>query len=220
MSKLAKTNKTGQFNRSGVVHYRVDERQDGGTMVMLTVDFERAPTPEHTYVADFVEVSRADSDVLIVFGKIDFPGQKSLRNKVEIYFPFRPFVYQLWRSSRVLHQQIQDSAVERAIAAKDCSAISSQAEKVQTLVANNALIVITGGQCMFDFFLIAAKDLWLKTRKGDPLNMDALVRVYSSEPILLRFLDRCDAIAQELIRDLDLTDLEDIDENVESIELR
>ena len=76
-NKLARTNRTSQFNRSGSVHYRLEQREDGAAAVMLTVDFERAPTPEHTYVADFFEISRAESDVLIVFGKIDLPGAKA-----------------------------------------------------------------------------------------------------------------------------------------------
>jgi hypothetical protein len=218
-SKIAKTNRTSQFNRSGSVHYRLEQREDGAAAVTLTVDFERAPTPEHTYVADFFEVSRAESDVLIVFGKIDLPVAKSLRNKIEIYFPFQPFVYQLWKSSRQMHELLVKSATEKGYVAAGTSAITSATDKVQTLATNNALIVMGGGQCMMDFFLIAAKDLWIKTRKGDPLNMDALVRVYLNERLLLGFLDRCDAIAQDLVKELGITFAEDNDEDLELVDL-
>jgi hypothetical protein len=218
-NKIVRTNRTSQFNRSGTVHYRLEQHEDGAAAVMLTVDFERAPTPEHTYVADFFEVSRAESDVLIVFGKIDLPGAMSLRNKIEIYFPFQPFVYQLWKSSRQMHEMLEKSATKKGYAVADPSRITSATDKVQTLATNNALIVIGGGLCMIDFFLIAAKDLWIKTRKGDPLNMDALVRVYLNERILLGFLDRCDVIAQDLIKELGITFAEENDEDMELVEL-
>ncbi len=61
------------------------------------------------------------------------------------------------------------------------------------------------------FFLIAAKDLWLKTKKGDPLNVNAIVRVYMSEQVLLGLLNRCDELAQALKVELDLPGLEDND---------
>jgi hypothetical protein len=87
---------------------------------------------------------------------------------------------------------------------------------VQTLAANNALIVMSGGQCVMDFFLINAKDMWLKTRKGDPLNLDAIVRVFMSEHILLGLFSRWDEVAETLKGELDIPITEDDDEVVES----
>ena len=55
-TKLAKPSKITQFNRSGSVHYRLNQSEDGWSSVALTVDYERVPVPDHTYVADFVEV--------------------------------------------------------------------------------------------------------------------------------------------------------------------
>lgn len=218
-NKIVRANKSNQFNRSGSVHYHVEQRDDGSSAVTMMVDFERAPTPSHTYVADFSAVSRTESDVLIVFGKINLPVAKSLRNKIEMYFPGQPFVYQLWKSSRKLHEMLLKSAAEKGNIARNPDVATSETEKVQTMAANNALIVVGGGQCMIDFFLVSAKDLWIKTRKGDPLDMEALVRVYLNERLLLEFLDRCDAIAQELVGELGITVAEDDDENVELVEL-
>ena len=214
-----KQNKISQFNRSGNVHYRVEQRDNGETGLMLQVDFDRAPEPDHSFVADFVEVSKTEADVLIVFGKIDLPSGKKLRNKVELYFSFTPFVHQLWRSSRRLHAALANSMEQRGDVAKDSSGISSETEKVMTLVTNNVLIVQASGQCLLDFFLISAKDLWVKTRKGDPLNVEGLVRVFINEHLLLEFMNRCDEIAQGLVKDLDITFSEDDDEVMESIAL-
>ena len=214
MNKLAKT---AQFNRSGNVYYRLDQREDGQSVVTLSVDFERVPVPESSYVADYFEVHRTDADVVMVFGKKDFPSETKLRNKIEIYFPFHPFVHQLWKSARKMHKAMQETFEKKGKTAKAPGTVTSPVEKVQTLAANNVLIVMSGGQCAMDFFLIAAKDLWLKTKKGDPLNVDAIVRVFVSEHILLGFLNRCDELAQELKPELDFPVMEEDDEVVESV---
>jgi hypothetical protein len=216
MNKLAKMN---QFNRSGTVHYRVDQREGGISAVSLSIDFERVPEPDHSYVADYFEVHRTDADVLMVFGKTDFPSETELRNKIEIYFPFHPFMHQLWKSSRKLEQSLQDGFEKKGKTAKSQGQLLGHGVKVQTLTANNALIVNSGGQCVMDFFLIAAKDIWLKTQKGDPLNVNAIVRVFMSEHILLGLLKRCDEIAEELKNELEIPVGEDDDETLESLEL-
>ena len=216
MNKLAKTN---QFNRSGNVYYRLDQLEGGESTVTLSVDFERVPVPENSYIADYFEVRRTDADVMMVFGKKDFPSETELRNKIEIYFPFHPFMHQLWKSARKMHKALQETFKKKGKTAKTSGNLRSPEAKVQTLAANNALIVISGGQCVMDFFLIAAKDLWLKTRKGNPLNVDAIVRVFVSEHILLGFLNSCDELAQELKVELDIPVMEEDDEVVESVAL-
>lgn len=216
MTKVAKVN---QFNRSGSVHYRVEQREDGSSAVALAIDYERVPEPEHSYVADYFEVHQAESDVLMIFGKRDFPSETELRNMIEIYFPFNPFIQQLWKSSREFQKTLEDAFERKGKMAKVQGSLRKPIAKVQTLTANNAVIFNSGGQCVMDFLLIPAKDVWLKTRKGDPLNVEAIVRVFVSEQLLLGFLMRCDEVAQDLRGSLDLPVWEDDDENVESIEL-
>jgi hypothetical protein len=214
MNKLAKTT---QFNRGGNVYYRVDQREDGQSLVSLSVDFEKVPVPENSYISDYFEVRRADGDVVMVFGKKDFPSESQLRNKIEIYFPIHPFVHQFWKSARKMHELLRTTFEKKGRTANVSGGIQNSGEKVQTLAANNALIVMSGGQCVMDFFLIAAKDLWLKTKKGDPLNVDAIVRVFVSENILLGLLNRCDELAEELKPELDYPVTEEDDEVVESL---
>ena len=216
MNKIAKT---GQYNRSGTVHYRVDQREDGGGTVTLSVDFERAPEPDHSYIADYFEVHRADADIVMVFGKKDFPSETTLRNKIEIYFPFHPFMHQFWKSSRRLHRTLRERFENKGRTAKSAGTLKSDVAKVQTLAANNALIVISAGQCVLDFFIIAAKDIWIKPKKGDPLNITALVRVFMSEHILLGFLNKCEEFAVDVNLELDIPVVEDDDEIVEPVEL-
>lgn len=218
MTKLAKTT---QFNRSGNVHYRVDQREDGNVAVIMAVDFEHAPVPERSYIADYFEVHRTEADVMMVFGKKNFPSETELRNKLEIYFPVYSFFHQLWKSSRQMHESLGEVFANKGKLARTQGDLKSSDLKVQTLTltANNALVVISGGQCVMDFFLISAKDLWLKTKKGDPLNVEAIVRIFMSEHLLLGLLNRFDEIAKELKPEVETPEMEGLDD-VESIELR
>jgi hypothetical protein len=210
-TKLVKPN---QFNRSGPVHYRVDREVNGQHFMSLSVDYERAPVPERSYVADYFEISRADADVVLIFGKVDLPRGERLRNKIEIYFPFNLFVHQLWRSSRKYQESLESNRPTRYMRNKE---ISSDTEKVQTISANNVLMLMSAGQCMLDFFLISAKDLWLKPQKSEPIGMEALVRVFTTAPIMLTLLEESDHIARQLVKDLDIALPEDEDEILESI---
>lgn len=217
MSTTGKLTKSNQFNRSGVVHYRVDQQPNGLSAVTLKIDYELAPVPDHSFVADFAQLSREDSDILLVFGKIDLPGRKVLRNKIELYFPFPPFVYQLWRSSRKLHEMLAVQVAQKGYIAKDYAGVSLETDKVNSMATNNALIAAAGGQNMIDFFLISPKDVWIKPTKGDPLNMNALVRVYLNDFLLLDVLNRIDELAQPLAKELNITITEDDDHVVESL---
>jgi hypothetical protein len=217
MNKLAKLS---QFNRTGAVYYRVEQQsEDGIAAISLSVDFERAPEPDRSYVADYFEIHRTDADVMLVFGKMDFPSQTKLRNKIEIYFPIHPFMQQLWKTSRKMHKSLREQFQKKGKQGKQPGNLDSSGVVVQTLTSNNALIVLSGGQCVMDFFLINAKDLWLKTRKGDPLNLDAIVRVFTNEHIVLGLLDCFDALAQELNKEFDVPVTEEDDETVESLPL-
>ena len=126
---------------------------------------------------------------------------------------------ELYGLNRKLKQNLLESFEKKGRIAKSQGNSSSVGTKVQTLAANNALVVNSGGQCVMDFFLIAAKDIWLKTKKGDPLNVSAIVRIFMSEHFLLGFLKRCDEIAEELKNELEIPVVEDDDETLESLEL-
>jgi hypothetical protein len=67
--------------------------------------------------------------------------------------------------------------------------------------------------------LLGAKDIWLRTKNGDPLNITAIVRVFVSEQLLLGFLRRSDEIARSVKDKLDIPLSEDHDENLEPIKL-
>jgi hypothetical protein len=213
--------KNNQLNTQGVVHYRVEQQTDGLGRISLLVDWERAPEPDHSYIADYFELHKSDSDVVIVLGKTEMPGgHGALRNKIEIYFPFHPFMNQFWKSSRRMHAALSKNFQEKGKTATAEGKLQAGPDaKIQTLAANNALVVMSAGQCVADFFLIPAKDIWMKTQKGGPLNITAIVRVFMSEHVLLGLLNRCDEVAQVLKQEIEISVAEEDDEVLESLDV-
>jgi hypothetical protein len=214
--QLAKT--AGHMNRQGPVRYVVRDAGGAGrpTMIALGVAYDQAPVPEHYYVADYYQVIANDFAVLLIFGKLDHPQLDRLRNKIEIYFPVENFVRQLWKSSRDYQKGLEKYVSDNKAKPVSQSNVSAQTDKVQTLQANNALIVQATGDCIIDFFYISPKDLWLKPQKSEPIGMEALVRVMVTASVMLGFLQECDKVARELIDKLEIKLEEDEDASLES----
>jgi hypothetical protein len=181
---------------SGPVSYRVIGQPEAPAGVILAVDYTEAPVPEHFYVADYVYAANLDSDVLLVFGKGERSEapQEKLRSKVEVFFPALSFVTQFWKSCRDFHGQLRKVVEDQHYRPHDVPSSDAYAEKVQTLHSNNALIVLSGGEAMIDFFYISPRDLFLKTRKNQEVRLEALVRILLAPPLLLSLLDACTPI--------------------------
>jgi hypothetical protein len=196
LSKLTKSGST-----SGLASYRLVGPPDKPQGMLLSINYEAAPVPDYNYVADFVQVSALDVQAYIVMGKLEYPGAKRLRNKVEIYFPAHTFVAQLWNSSRQLHKALREFA-ERTQCFPNLPELETlQCDRVQTLHANNVVMVHMGAECMLDFFYLSPKEMWLKTSKKAAITeMEALVRVVCSPTLLLSFLDMCDPVQDKLMK--------------------
>ena len=161
--------------------------------VYLAVDYTEAPIPEHFYVADYTYAANLDSDALLVFGKgeqSEVPQQK-LRSKVEVFFPAITFVTQFWKSSREFHGVLRKFVEDHHYQVHAAPSSDVHAEKVQTLHSNNALVVLSGGEAMIDFFYISPRDLYFKTRKNQEIRLEGLVRILLAPPLLLSLLDAC-----------------------------
>jgi hypothetical protein len=196
-SKLARNI---HLSGSGPVRYRAIGPQDSPSAFQIAIDYTDAPVPQHYYVADYVSVANLNTDVLFIFGKgerADAPQEK-LRSKLEVFFPAPIFVGQLWKSSRTFHQTLRALVEKQGYQVSQVGSPDVSAEKVQTLHANNALLVLTPGETMIDFFYISPRDLYLKTRKGQNIGMEAVVRIILSLPALLSLLNACESIANTL----------------------
>lgn len=187
---------------SGPVRYRLIGGKDAPTGLYLAVDYTNAPIPQHYYVADYVYLSNLDPQLLLVFGKKESSDslEGKLRNKIEVFFPAPFFFTQLWKSSRDFHKSLRRFVEEcgyeiPAISSKDVSA-----EKVQTFHSNNVFMAHGGGEALLDFFYMSPRDMYLKPRKSENIDLEALVRVIMAPNLLLSLLNACEPIAQELTR--------------------
>jgi hypothetical protein len=200
----AKLAKRHELIGSGPVSYRIIGQPEAPTGVYLAVDYTDAPVPDHFYVADYVYAANLDSDVLLVFGKgerSEIPHEK-LRSKVEVFFPASYFVNQFWKTSRDFHGTLRKLVEDQHYRVHGVPSSDVYAEKVQTLHSNNALIVLSGGEALIDFFYISPRDLYLKPRRNLAVGLEALVRILLAPPLLLSLLDACvpivDAMKQRL----------------------
>ena len=181
---------------------------------MLAINYEEAPVPQHYYVADWFDVAARDLDVIISFGNLD---RGRLRSKIEIVFPVFYFVKQLWNSSRDFHVTLRNFVAAWNLQSAKVDTADLAGDKFQVLKANNVVMILSGPETLMDFFYISPKDLWSKPRKGEPLDLEAVVRIMLAPTLLLGFLDACEPICRELsARFEDHLRQEEPDESLES----
>jgi hypothetical protein len=194
----AKLARRDQLSGSGPVRYKIQSMKDGVQTAMLAIDYSEAPVPPHYYVADYYEVVNRDPQILFTFGKLNYPNENQLRNKLEIDFPAQHFIVQLWRSAGEFHKMLRAFVRQFGYQPVAPGSISEPVEKVQTIHSNNALMIQSGGECMIDFFYLSPRDMALKMPKSESVLLEPLVRVIMSPNLLLGLLDACEPIAESL----------------------
>ena len=190
MSKLAKAQ---QIVGDWPIRYKTVGSKENPAL-MMQIDYEQAPVPAHYYTADYFQLEPLETQVLIIFGKLDHPQKDRLRNKIEIYFPADAFVQQLWKSSRDFEKSLAGFIDKAKTQIVGPSSFPPVTDKVQTLQSNNVLMVLSTNQTMMDFFYISVKDLWLRPQRNQPIGMEALVRVMCEPPMLMGFLQEASKI--------------------------
>lgn len=193
-----KVAKRKDIHGAGPVRYHVSEDSGKSYSLSIAVDYANAPVPRHYYVADYFFVEYLGPQVLFVFGKLDHPKQDQLRTKLEIFFPAMFFIKQLWQSSRDFHGSLRKFVEENDYTVVTPGKNTIVADKVQTVHSNNVLMVHTSGECLVDFFYLSPKDVALKPRKKQNIELEAQVRVLVPVTLLLGFLDACEPIVKLL----------------------
>ena len=192
MPKLARAE---QWNTSGAVNYRLIAPAG----IELGMDYSKAPVPEHFYFADYLSVDEDSSQVMFTFGKLDKPLIDQLRSKVEVYFNPLMFIKQFWFSARELHEKIKTLAKARGFTATPHGPLLP-APKVQTFQANQLSMLMTEGECILDFFYLSPKDLFYKPQKNEKIDLEALVRIILSPPLVLSFLEQSQPLADKFLK--------------------
>jgi len=189
-NKVLKSNVFG----SGPVRYQVPP--EGGTL-FIQIDYADAPVPSNYYVADHFYVENLGFRVQIVFGKLTEDGKK-LRSKLEIYVSALSFLRTVFGTTPKFHQALKEEALARNFPEIAEGSREIEADKVQTVQANNLLMASMDGESMIDFFYISPRDVHYKVPKREDIPIEALVRVMIDPPMMLAVLNRWEAIATEL----------------------
>jgi len=202
---------------SGPVRYKIQGREHEPTGLLLAIDYEEAPVPDRYYVANWFAILEKDLEVIISFGDAS-ESDNQLRSRIDIVFPSMLFLDQLWKSSR----QFQET-LEKFLETMGSKADHGQpgaklvTDKLQRLKSNNVLMVLQGTECLMDFFYISPKDMWSKPRRGERIDLEAVVRIMLSPTLLLGFFKACEMLADRLTtRFANVRRKEDLDENLES----
>lgn len=195
MAKLARSD---QWISSGAIKYRVLGSSQNPAGLEFNVDYARAPVPIHFYVSDYVFVLEDQSQVMLTFGKLDRPSTDRLRTKLEIYFNPYMFVRQLWATTSEFRPVLRKYVQDRQLTPPHWDALL-ESPKVQTFQANQALMMLTEGESLVDFFYISPKDIYYKPRVGEKIDLEPLVRVILAPELLASFLDSSEPFAQRLV---------------------
>jgi hypothetical protein len=191
---VAKLVAADHWNASGAIRYRVL----GSAGIEIGLDYSKAPVPNSFYFADYLSVDEDSFQVMFTFGKLDKPLTDTLRSKVEVYFNPVMFVKQFWASTREMHKIAKTLLSARGLDAIPATALLP-APKVQTFEANQVSMLMTEGECIADFFYLSPKDLFYKPQKNEKIDLEALVRIILSPPLVLSLLDRAQPIAEKLL---------------------
>lgn len=182
--------------------------EQGPQGVQVTIEASLAP-PQKSMFADYVQVERSRDGVNLTFGKRDDSG--TLRNALEVSFPFKSFITQLHESVVNKHPHQTESFMATAVRAVsefgyerieqlDKATIGSHAGSIR---ANAAFFALFEDDAAIDFFHLDAQVLHTITgasKRGLKMASEirGIVRVVVSPPVLLYLLERCDAVADEL----------------------
>jgi hypothetical protein len=185
---LAKTGNIEMADDSPI-RLRIRESTPTESIIELAIDFEKAPVPARAYSSDFVRIIKGEYEHALVFGKLN-PGTHQLRNKVEISYPNRAFVNQLWSSTRDLLKTITKNL---PVPTEHLEPQPDDTDMVQSFRANNAFIATLGDDALVDFYYIPPSDIhYARFGKRNKVTLDPVLRIVLSTPLLARFLVQLD----------------------------
>jgi len=187
---------------TGPVKIRFTESAKG-TFIELSVDYERAEVPDRRYYADYSDVIEGRSGLNFIFGRL-IPGQSTLRTKVEISFPDKQFVRQLWQGSRAFHEMLNQEFAHHRLSPIDQL---QDTDKVQSFRANNVFMAKMGDDAVIDFYYIAPPDIhFARFGKRSDIYLEPIIRIAASTALVFEFLEQCSPYAEKLRNITDTTE--------------
>lgn len=183
----------------------IEPRSAGG--VSVTIEASLAP-PQRSMYADHVEVARSRDGVTMVFGKAD--EADSIRNGVEVSFPFKSFIDQLITSvvTQLPHQtEPFIETAKKSLAKFGYQPITElsrrKIDKAASIRSNAAFFALHEDDAAIDFFHLDAQVLHALSgalRQGFQLRNEikGIVRIIVSPPVLVYLLQQCVNLATDV----------------------
>jgi hypothetical protein len=165
------------------------------TLVQVNVDYTIAPIPTQAYLADYVAVRPHRTGFVLVFGKLNGAGD-ALRTQIEVIFPKQTFNSQLWQSSVPLRDTLFKL---NGVTANMSRPELPDAEKTQTVAANNVFMATTLEEAVLDFYYLSPRGIFFAnvTQSNDVGDLEAVIRISTDASLLREFLDRCKPYVEE-----------------------
>lgn len=173
----------------GPVHIKLLGSEPDQQRLQMAVDYSKADTPARSYYADFCEVLESRGAVSLVFGKL-VSGAAKLRNKVEISFPRKMFVEQLWKSSREFEKTVKRLAEDQEFF--DIGKVDDT-DTVQTFRSNNVFMAVGDEEAVLDFYLLSPGDvrLAIQGKRSEDITLEPVLRVLVETVLMRDFLAKC-----------------------------
>jgi hypothetical protein len=176
-----------------VSHARyVVPRPDGSFEIERT--HLKRPTNEY---ADCAWVARRLGGVSLFFAKADLNAEGKFRSRLELRYPEEQFRAHLWQNSRDFHEHLRVRSVP---APEDLIANPEKvpSEKDHSVWVNIEFISQSGSEVQLDFFHMPPERVYMARQGQGGLELDPVVRVLTTAPVVKHLLDQVDVIAKQV----------------------
>jgi hypothetical protein len=166
------------------------------------IDIGKLPLPHESYVANAGWTERAGTTVSMFVANRDRNDATKLKTRVELRFPQEAFL-NFWKNSQEFHQGLK-KLTERlpyildGVPGENPAQLKSEKDHVAS--ASIAVMTHGGTQAEIDVFDLPATDIFLSQRHKDPrrLEINPILRVYTTTSVLWNILQGAEAIASEI----------------------
>ena len=169
----------------------------------LQVNLARVQPPQNVYDADFCWPERRMGTVSLFFAKA-FPGvaAQRLRTRVELRYPYGPFVRHFWANSRGFHERLRAYLAEHPfeIESVNIRPAEMEAEREHSDWVNFDYLAHTASEAALDFFHVPPAGIakFAQSHDRSGLTLTPVLRVHTTAAQLCSLLDACEPIAQEI----------------------
>ena len=169
----------------------------------LRIDPTRMLPPQNIYDADYAWVERRLGAVSLFFAK-GYPGKspKKLRTRVELRYPYGPFLNHFWGNSRQFHERLRTYVTANPFEAEPTTAKPSEmeADRDHSDWVNFDYLAHTGSEAALDFFHVPPSGIarFAQGQGTSGLTLTPVLRIHTTAYQLCSLLDACAPIAKQL----------------------